>query len=622
MNKPKLISLAMQGILLFIFLFSGKVIAQTALIKEAKAKLVFSKDSIERVNTLNRVGFLYHEKDIDSCFSYGMKAKILAGKIHYAKGIADADNVLAISLGLRGLYKESLELFNTALKSYRQQADTSNIAQVLMNMALTYNLVGDTTKEKLFYLEAMTTAGRTKQDSILSLVYLNYAISNSEAFLEDSVRYYLDKSQAIAQRYNDDRILISVSLERAYLLMNTDKHEEALLLIQRALDKSRNDGVEYLEMNILGQLGVYYKNDPDSALKYYSLTYKLIEEKGYTSFKTMALQGILEKTELIGNKDSIIKANQLMTAALAEENENLKKFIGDYIKYNVIQEDNRLLEASNSNKQTKIWFLIALCSICSLLAVFIYRQYRVSRNLHKTVSEQNNHLREALVALEQSQADNTRIMKIVAHDLRNPIGAMISIAYLLVEDKDRSENDKKMLELLKTAGENSLELVDDLLRIHTRVEELKKEPVDLYQLLHYCVELLHFNAEKKMQQINLRAKQITLEVNREKMWRVVSNLIGNAIKFSPKGSVISVTMEKKANEVIISVKDQGIGIPDEMKDKLFNMFTEARRTGTAGEKSFGLGLAISKQIVEAHGGNIWYESTPGEGATFFVELPS
>ncbi|HEY9197579.1 MAG TPA: ATP-binding protein [Mucilaginibacter sp.] len=73
--------------------------------------------------------------------------------------------------------------------------------------------------------------------------------------------------------------------------------------------------------------------------------------------------------------------------------------------------------------------------------------------------------------------------------------------------------------------------------------------------------------------------------------------------------------------VLISVEDHGIGIPDEMKDKIFDMFTQAKRSGTAGEQAFGLGLAISKQIIEAHSGRIWFESLPGNGTTFYVELP-
>jgi signal transduction histidine kinase len=105
------------------------------------------------------------------------------------------------------------------------------------------------------------------------------------------------------------------------------------------------------------------------------------------------------------------------------------------------------------------------------------------------------------------------------------------------------------------------------------------------------------------------------------MWRVVSNLIANAIKFSPTGAIINVVMKVDAGHVLIAVEDYGIGVPEEMKDKIFDMYTEAKRPGTAGEQPFGLGLAISKQIVEAHNGRIWFVSRPGNGTTFFVQLP-
>ena len=178
-----------------------------------------------------------------------------------------------------------------------------------------------------------------------------------------------------------------------------------------------------------------------------------------------------------------------------------------------------------------------------------------------------------------------------------------------------------MLRLIKTSGENSLELVSDLLQVHLRAEEMKKEPVDLYAMLLYCVELLQYKADAKGQKIDLRAVPATLPVNREKLWRVVSNIIANAIKFSPTGARIAVSLEQKAQSVLIKVADHGIGVPPEMAGKLFYMFTEAKRPGTAGEQPHGLGLAISKQIVMAHGGNIWFESQPGNGTTFFVELP-
>lgn len=283
------------------------------------------------------------------------------------------------------------------------------------------------------------------------------------------------------------------------------------------------------------------------------------------------------------------------------------------------------LELLNKEDQLKTISLLALI-VGLLMAVTIlfilWRNLIRTRNANQEIRSQNEHLQLALNALEHSQADNTRMMKVVAHDLRSPVGAITSIAAMLLEFSKLNEEDKIMVELIKTSGQNSLDMVADLLQVNIHVEKIEKEPVDLQQLLRYCVDLLQHKATVKKQHLHLQAMPATLLVSREKMWRVISNLIANAIKFSPAGTDITIRLEMQPDQALIAVEDRGIGIPDNLKDKIFDMFSEAKRKGTAGEQPFGLGLAISKQIVEAHGGRIWFESREGGGTTFFVKLPA
>ncbi len=110
--------------------------------------------------------------------------------------------------------------------------------------------------------------------------------------------------------------------------------------------------------------------------------------------------------------------------------------------------------------------------------------------------------------------------------------------------------------------------------------------------------------------------------NREKINRVVNNLLINAIKFSNDNKQITVTTSVKNKKVQIAVKDDGIGIPDKLKDKVFEKFTKAKRKGTMGEPTFGLGLSICKEIVEYYHGFIWFESIENEGTTFYLEFPA
>jgi len=269
-----------------------------------------------------------------------------------------------------------------------------------------------------------------------------------------------------------------------------------------------------------------------------------------------------------------------------------------------------------------IFFLMAF-----VISLLVWQNWRKSRKnvaeltrLNRRIGIQNEHMQKAMSALEESQRENTRLLKVVAHDLRNPIGATGSIVSILLNKPDLPEDVKQMLGIIRTSSQNCLEMISDLLHVNTSSEEMEKEPVDVGAVLNYGVDLLKFKAEGKRQRILLRAEPVTLLANREKLWRVISNLITNAIKFSPENTDIVVEMIS-GDMVRISVKDQGIGIPENMKEKIFDMFTETKRRGTAGEESFGLGLSISRQIVEAHNGKIWCESAEGKGTTFHVELP-
>lgn len=113
-----------------------------------------------------------------------------------------------------------------------------------------------------------------------------------------------------------------------------------------------------------------------------------------------------------------------------------------------------------------------------------------------------------------------------------------------------------------------------------------------------------------------------MRVNNDKFSRVISNLISNAVKFSHSNSTILITTQYTTESVLIKVADNGIGIPKQMQEVIFDKFTKAGRKGTAGEKSFGLGMSIVKQIVELHGGKIWLESEENKGTTIYIELKS
>lgn len=287
------------------------------------------------------------------------------------------------------------------------------------------------------------------------------------------------------------------------------------------------------------------------------------------------------------------------------------------------EQQYQLSVMASENKINNIYLRIIIAFTLIAIVFLVVAKYNLNRSkgINKVISQQNLDLQNTLLDLEKSQAENSKMMYMVAHDLRNPVSSMVMMADILLEDDQFQGENRMLLEHIKTSCDNSLDLVSEMLQSNKNVANLKKEPVEIDKMLNYCVELLHHKALEKNQRLILKGIPVTLNVCREKMWRVISNLIANAIKFSPKGSAIEISMKTQNDKIRIAIKDHGIGIPEGIKNKVFELYTEGKREGTEGEKPFGMGLAISKQIVNAHDGHIWFESTEGKGSTFFVELP-
>lgn len=291
----------------------------------------------------------------------------------------------------------------------------------------------------------------------------------------------------------------------------------------------------------------------------------------------------------------------------------------------VFKDQDHAFELTLLMKNSEIktaWLAGAVIFLCMAIVItgVIFYYLKRSRKHIKKLTTMNGQMRNALSALRQSQDENAKLIKMVAHDLRNPVNAMTAIADLMLADPNRTEDDRNLLDMIKTSGNNSLQLVTDLL--HTNAQKnLERTSIDMEQLLHYCADMLLHKSQPKHQHLVLDTEPIILAVNQEKMWRVFTNLIANAIKFSPENTTITIKMEHTEQDVLVTVTDEGTGIPVALQGKIFDMFSEAQRPGTAGEESFGMGLAMSKQIVEAHGGRIWFTSTSGTGTVFYVSLP-
>ncbi|PJF21358.1 MAG: hypothetical protein CUN56_11490, partial [Phototrophicales bacterium] len=168
-----------------------------------------------------------------------------------------------------------------------------------------------------------------------------------------------------------------------------------------------------------------------------------------------------------------------------------------------------------------------------------------------------------------------------------------------------------------------LQIITDILDIEQlRSGKIEKERVNMTAVTHDIVTRHMTDAEQKQQTLRSNlANGVIVMGNLRQLSQVVSNLIGNAIKYTPNGGEIDVTLRVEDDDVLLEVKDNGYGIPKDAQANLFTEFYRVRNRATAGIPGTGLGLSLVKSVVQAHRGDVWVESDENQGSTFFVRLP-
>ena len=223
----------------------------------------------------------------------------------------------------------------------------------------------------------------------------------------------------------------------------------------------------------------------------------------------------------------------------------------------------------------------------------------------------------------------TEFVSLSAHQLRTPLSA-IKWTLKMILDGDMGEVNEEQKDLLRKtyeSNERMINLINDLLNV-TRIEEgryvYKKKLVSLTDLVEEIVK--NYKEEAKRRGINFKfnktkEKLPKIKMDPDKVKLVITNLIDNAVRYtSEKGKVI-VSLEKKENSIEFFVEDSGIGVPEDQKERIFTKFFRASNAVRTETEGSGLGLFICKNIVEAHDGEVWFESEEGKGSRFYFSLP-
>ena len=566
------------------------------------------------------IAYAYFEMAIyGKAIDYYFKAEnILQGEQNNCEKL-DLIHAIAIVLYKQKDYDNSVVYFKKELdiilrcKPTFNNIDPSNEQQVLNNIGLCYYKLNQLKSAKNYFKAALNLIEKSKyvfrKDSTYSVAVYNSCkgvvlgnlakifVKNQD--FETAIRLY---KQAIL--YNspngyekgDAQICRLQLAELFYQVKNFN--EMKTILDDYRTEKTKSINIDS-EIDWLRLMSLYYNetNDFENEINFY---------KHY-----------------ISKRDSVnaVKNNSEFTTITKElESKQQKLEIG------LLQKNNQVSKLYTS------LFAVGLVLV-TVLAYFIFRNYKKEQNNLKVLTRLNNEIilqqkatEEALQQVSISNQDKDRILNVVAHDLRNPIGAIANFLEIIKTKFKHNEEEEKILNNSQLAAVRSLHLINDLLEVNKLQSDqlkLNKQYSDIIELINQSIQQVKFKTLAKQQKIKFISNEesIYLNIDEDRIQRVIENLIDNAVKFSYLKGTIDILLYTNNDNMILQVRDYGMGIPDNLQKHLFTQSIIAKRKGTNNEPSNGLGLSICKQIIEAHDGKIWVQSEEKKGSIFFIELP-
>ncbi|PJF27728.1 MAG: hypothetical protein CUN53_02990 [Phototrophicales bacterium] len=230
-----------------------------------------------------------------------------------------------------------------------------------------------------------------------------------------------------------------------------------------------------------------------------------------------------------------------------------------------------------------------------------------------------------ITPLKETEQLKSELLQTVSHDLKQPLSIMNGYIELMQIQNRLDETGMRYSNAVLRSIENMRRLIDDLLdfaKIETGIQ-LKLQPVSMTQIINDCVQSIMPLAESKAMivEVELTSSIPPVHGDPDRLHQIFSNLIGNAVKYTPPEGKVRIWAEVREGGLVVAVEDTGIGIAPEDQAKIFDRFYRVRRIETETIEGTGLGLAIVKKLVDLHQGNIGLESRLGEGTTFYVTLP-
>ncbi|MFH1050312.1 MAG: tetratricopeptide repeat-containing sensor histidine kinase [bacterium] len=574
--------------------------------------------------------------DYKSAIEHFKIALSLAKKEDYNKYVANVSIELGDVYGLISKYNEALSMNLEALKINRDLNNKRGIAESYHNIAIVYYYILNLEKAREYnfqalknYTELKDTSGQAKSLSNIALIYIDMDSL-------DNALHYNFKAMTLMQKLGNYDGIANAYTNIGLTYIYKKNYDEALRYLNMALEKFK--GPAYLRNRYLVLFNISnayrLKQNYQEALKFAEESFLIASKsqspdlmaKAYSLFSDIYYQtkdfekAYKYETDFIAIRDSIFnEANRNKISELEVRIETENKTL-----------ENELLR--KTNRLQLILFIVASVLIIIILLV-LFNRYKTKRHANQLLQEKNSMITEQNQSLERLNQElneaniaKDKFFSIMAHDLKSPLWWFKNVTDLLSHKFDELSKEKIMeiTKILDDSAQTSLHLIENLLqwsRSQSGRIEFIPEKINLTHVLKHIMAHYRLQAEGKNINVEINIPEdAEIFADKNMLYSILRNLISNAIKFSNPGGIITIDFKDEQDFWWLSVSDEGVGINPDDIPKIFRIDIQTTTLGTAQEVGNGLGLIITKEFIEKHGGSLQIESEPNKGSKFIFTI--
>lgn len=581
-------------------------------------------------------------------------------------------NTQAAAYNYKGQSKLAIESFRKGLNFIEllpPEKRSRSIAAIHVNMAGAYHKLGDRSNTIKNFLEGLQFAESTKDSSFLTITLNNLGDTYNSYSEYERAEYYLKRAETIALQNNYKPDLLRIYLNLGNTYSNSGKYDEALKYYDQALALNKEVRPNTPPFQIIYNLGVLYSNkrqftkakdafeeslqycidlkipqglyfnykglgdlyakfsQPYSAINWYQKALDVATDLDQNLYIVQLHEKLYLTNKTAGETAQALKALEnfkaLSDSLAKKEADDALSELESEIELNRQTEINRLLEEKQRIQERQLILtrnLNIAAVVIIIILVLLYVVFRSGAERKKVNLILNNQKEE----LEELNQTKDKLFAIVAHDLRSPMASLQGILYMINSSELSLQEIKDLVISLEPTLQKNINTLDDLLawaRKQMSGITINPQDIDTKPVIDDVISKQLFEIDAKKLTISNKIPDSTIafvDLNAFKL--IIRNLLSNSIKFTQSSGSIEFDCTEGNRSVTFTIKDTGIGIPEDLRDSIFKDKSKTR-LGTNMELGNGFGLSLCKEFAHRMNGEIYFESEENVGTTFFLTLP-